>query len=277
MYVPAVPLSGVAGWRFIQATETQQRTAFESDATVRREVTYFAERIAEVGSAQELVADRTLLKVALGAFGLDEEIFKKAFLERILSEGTDDPEALANRFVDPRYTEFSRAFGFGDVAGPRVAAPGFAAEITTAYQTRQFERAVGEVNDDMRLALNFRREIATYAGQGEVDPAQWFRILGDSPLRAVVEAAFNLPTAFAGLDIDKQRETLQDKARELFGSESVAVFQDPANVQRVIDRFLVRSQIESGPGPGTPGAAALSLLQSSQASSGLTNLILSAR
>ena len=277
MFQPVVPLSGIAGWRFLEATESQQRASFDRSPQIDRDVAYFNENIASIGSAEELVADRTLLRVALGAFGLDEELFKTAFLERILGEGTEDPQALANRFVDPRYGDLSRAFGFGSVLGPRTGDLGFGQQITSAYRERQFEIAVGDQDPNMRLALGLRREIAEYANSPTADGAQWFRILGNTPLRTVFEGAYNLPSQFAGLDVDTQRETMRDRTRELFGDSSLAVFQDPEAVDNLINRFLVRQQINEGPGPGTPGVAALALLQNASTPSiGLTNLILSA-
>lgn len=275
MFQPVVPLSGIAGWRFLEATEASQRSAFEKSATIGRDVAYFKENIWKIGTAEALVEDRRLMRVALGAFGLDEELYKTAFLEKILAGGTDDPESLANKFVDPRYREFSRAFGFGDLLGPRTIDFGFADQITSAYKERQFEIAVGDQDETMRLALTFRRQIADYAAGTNSETTQWFRILGDRPMRTVIEAAFNLPSEFAGLDLDRQVDTLKDRARSLLGSESVAVFQDPAAVEKVIGRFLLRKQMEQGPGPMVPGAAALNLLSQAARPSGITNLILS--
>ncbi|MEM8657881.1 MAG: DUF1217 domain-containing protein [Pseudomonadota bacterium] len=276
MFQPVLPLPGVAGWRFLEATETSQRAAFERSPLLEREIAYFKDNIANVTSAQELVQDRTLRKVALGAFGLDEDISKIAFIEKILSDGTEDDRALANRFVDPRYAEFSSAFGFGNLLGSRTQEFDFGQRITDQYRDRQFEVAVGEVDQNMRLALNLRREIEDYAASPGADNSQWFRVLGNEPMRTVFEAAFNLPSAFAGLDIDRQRDVLQDRTRDLFGDSSLAVFQDPEAVDTLLDRFLVRQQLDQGPTQGTPGLAALTILQNAgTSSSGLTNLILS--
>ena len=277
-FQPVVPLSGIAGWRFLESTETSQRAAFERSPVLEREMRHFVENIGSVTSAEALVADRTLLKVALGAFGLDDELYKTAFLERILAEGTDDKGSLANRFVDPRYQEFSRAFGFGDLAGARTGDPGFGRRITDAYRSRQFEVAVGDANGDMRLALGFRREIAKHAEGPGADGAGWFRVLGSAPLREVFEAAYNLPREFAGLDVDRQRDILRDKTSAMFGESALSVFRSAENVDSMISRLLARRQAASGPTPGTPGMAALSLLQSGGfGAAGLTNLILSNR
>lgn len=273
-FQPTVPLAGIAGWRFLERTAERQQAAFEKSPEIAREVAYFEEKIASVTSAAELVADRRLLKVALGAFGLETEIDKKAFIRRILEEGTNDPTDLASRLTDPAFRKLADAFGFGNAGGSQTATAGFAAKITSAYKTRAFEAAVGDANQNMRFAMNFRREIAALAeGAG----GSWYSILGSKPLRAVVEKAFGLPSSFGQIDIDKQRDTLMDKASAMFGSDSLTVFKDPAAVEKMITRFLARAQIEEGAIATGPAAAALTLLQSmnSNGSQGLVNLLAS--
>src|SRR5690606_39015084 len=92
-FQPTIPMGGLAGWRFLERTAAAQRAAFERGPELARDIAYFQERIAAVGSAEELVADRRLLKVALGAFGLEDEIDKKAFVRKVLEGGTDDPRS----------------------------------------------------------------------------------------------------------------------------------------------------------------------------------------
>ncbi len=277
-FAPVVPLAGIAGWRFLQRTQESQQAAFEKSAEVQRDVAYFTENIAKVTTAEELIADRRLLKVALGAFGLDSEIDKKAFIRKILEEGTTDTTSLANKLTDKSFYQLSVAFGFGESSGPQTGTAGFAAKITSAYKTRAFEAAVGETNDNMRLALNFQREIATLAAK---DNASWYTVLGSKPLRSVMEKALGLPKEFSQLDIDKQKDILIDKVETLTGGDTLAVFSDTAVVSKVIDRFLARAQLEEGVTTGTSSAsAALTLLQgmnssSGASSSGILNLIAS--
>lgn len=274
-FMPQVPMTGIAGWRFLERTQASQQAAFEKGPELRREIAYFEERIGSIKTAEDLVADRRLLKVALGAFGLEGEIDKRAFLRKILEEGTTDERAMARRLSDPAFRKLAEAFGFGDAGGARTAETGFAARITHAYKTRAFEAAVGEADDSMRLVMNFRREIGALAkGEG----ASWFSLLGSRPLREVLEKAYGLPRDFGRLDIDRQRDILRQKTSALFGKDSLAAFQDPAAVEKVITRYLARAQVEAGISPSTPGAGALTLLQAGQdanASTGLLNLLVS--
>jgi Protein of unknown function (DUF1217) len=268
-FQPAIPLAGIAGWRFLQRTQAAQQAAFEKGPELARDIAYFEEKIGEVTSAAELVADRRLLKVALGAFGLDAEIDKKAFIRKVL----EDPE-FAGRMTDPAFEKLASAFGFA--AGARTGEAGFAAKIVAAYKTRAFESAVGDADNNMRLAMNFRREMAELSAEG-TEGASWYAVLGSKPLRQVFEKAFGLPSQFVQVDIDKQLAVLADKVGALFGDDTLAVFKDEAAVEKIITRFLARAQIEDGVRSNSPAAAALALLQgaSGDGSQGILNLLAS--
>ncbi|MBP7240721.1 DUF1217 domain-containing protein [Amaricoccus sp.] len=274
-FTPQIPLAGLAGWRFLERTESAQKAAFEKGPALQRELDYFRENIGKATTAEALVADRRLLKVALGAFGLGGEIDKKAFVRKVLEGGTENPEALASRLTAPGFKKLAGAFGFGNATGAQTAAAGFADRIVEAYKTRAFEAAVGETNNDLRLAMNFRREIADLSAGA--DGGSWYSVIGSSPLREVFEKAYGLPSSFGKLDVDRQREILRDKTSALFGTSNLSAFAEAENVEKVITRFLARAQIEAGPSLTAPGAAALTLLQNARGSSGLVNLLSSLR
>lgn len=259
-FAPSLPLGGVGGWALLQRVETGQREIFARRPDVARNVAAFESRIAEVRTAEDLVADRRLLEVALGAFGLGPEIDKRAFVRKALESDPDDPGAFANRLVDKRWARLSEAFGFGSILGPETARPGFAAPIVAAYRDRAFEEALGQSDPDMRLALNARRELQGFAAASDPDGAAWFAVLGDRPMRRVFEVAFGLPESFGRLDVDRQREEMRMRTRDLLGDGSLAVFADPAARETLIRRFLARASLDAGPSATTPGAAALALL-----------------
>ncbi|MEX2520259.1 MAG: DUF1217 domain-containing protein [Paracoccaceae bacterium] len=274
-FAPIIPASGVLGFKLLTRTEATQREVFNRQPEITRDVAYFNEKIADVKTAEDLVSDRRLFKVALGAFGLDDEIDKRAYMRKILDEGSEDSEAFANRLVDPRYVEFAKAFGFGDSGGARTGEVGFAARISTAYEDRQFEIAVGDQNESLRLALNFRREIKDYASAADPDGTAWFSVMGDVPMRTVFEGAFGLSSSFGQLDIDRQQSELRRFNAREFGSTSLEVFKDDAMVEKAITRFLIRRSIEEGPSATTPGFGALTLLQGGVGPVGAQNLFLS--
>ncbi len=245
----------------MQRTQETQLAAFSSSAVLNREVEYFKANISKITSAEELVKDFTLLKVALGAFGLEEKVADKFFMKKVLEEGSEDSEAFALRLTDTRYREFAEAFGFGNESGSNLQLSDFGSRITDQYKILQFEKAVGESDSSMRLALTLERDIGDLANDDAAGTTAWFLLMGNPPLREVFETAFGLPKSVGQLDIDRQREIFQEANDRLFGSTSMDVFKDPENIDKLLRNFFAREQINSGPGPLTPGMAALTLMQ----------------
>lgn len=276
IYAPAIPLSGVGGWSFLQRTEARQFETFRSVGENKRDIDYFRENIANAKTAEDLVADRRLRTIALGAFGLQDDINKQAFIERVLEEGSEDETSFANRLVDPKYAQLAQAFGYGNLFGTRVHLSDFAEEIIAKFEVEQFEVAVGDVDVDLRLAMNFRRNIADIAAASTEEEPGWLTVMGSEPLRQVMDAALGLPAGLAGVDLDRQVAIYEDRARRQFGEATAAAFLDPENVERAINRFLVQREIANGPGASTPGFSALSLLQNSGLGGGAAqNLLIS--
>jgi hypothetical protein len=261
-YTPALPLTGYAGWVLLKRTMAAQQKAFTASAQIARDEDYFKSKIGQIKTAEDLVADRRLLKVALGAFGLDDDITSKFFIRKILESNTLDTSSLANRLSDKKYLQLASAFGFGDYSTPRTQLSTFADEILSAYETRSFETAVGEQDDNLRLALNAERELGKLAAKSSSETTKWFTVLGDTPLRTVFEKALGLPTAFGQLDVDKQLEMIRQKAEVQLGSADISQFSDASAVTTLVRRFLVRSEISQYSASTSGAQAALTLLQS---------------
>lgn len=259
-FTPVVPFGGLLGFRFIERTFDAQFETFGKSPEIQREIDYFLEHAGEATTAEALVADRRLLQVVLGAFGLDDEVGKRAFIRKILEDGTLDPKSLANRLADPAWAEFSQALGYGDLGGLLVF-DNTRQNIAEQFRLRQFERAIGDVDVDIRLALNFRRDIREIALDPAVEKTGWFKVMGSQPLRRVIEGAYNLPMAFGLIDIDRQRSQLEARTGQMFGSESPAVFASDETIDDLLRRFLLSAQLQGGFSPSTPGATALTLLQ----------------
>jgi len=49
--------------------------------------------------------------------------------------------------------------------------------LVTGYQQESFEISLGEVDNTMRLALNFKREIAELADKDLSESAGWFKAI----------------------------------------------------------------------------------------------------
>ncbi|GIT91618.1 flagellar basal body rod protein FlgF [Jannaschia pagri] len=236
-FQPYVPTGGLAGWRFLQNTIASQKDAFSASAVVQRDMEYFREKISDVETPEQLVNDFRLLSVALNAFGLSEDINNKFLIRKVLEEGTLDPEALANRLSDTRYRDMARAFGFGDFPVPNTALSDFPDRIAARYVDQSFEQALGNTNNTMRLALNAQRELVNIAEEDSSNRTKWFRIMGTPPLRQVFEGAFNLPTSFGTLDLDRQLTVFEERTEAAFGTSDISELAQPETLERLLDRF----------------------------------------
>ncbi len=263
MFQPVVPLGGYVGWRFLERTQDNQQEIFANAAPIKRATDAFREEISTIRSAAELVNNRELLSVALGAYGLDDDIDSRFFIEKILTDGTNSTDALANRLSDKRYLAFSQAFGFGDETGPRTGLSGFADTIIARFEKKQFERAVGEQNNDFRLAMNVAESLTDITTTNQGKDAQWFAIMGNPPLRQVFETALGLPSSIARIDVDQQLTMFKERASSTFGSDRADALLDADEQEKLIRLFLVRSQ-SSNNTQISGASAALTLLQSAR-------------
>jgi len=261
MFQPVLPMAGLPGWTMLNRTMEAQTSAFNAAPEITRDTEYFEANIATARTAEQLVSDRRLLRVALGTFGLEEDLNNRYLIRKVLEEGVADRTSLANSLSDDRYKQLSEAFGFGSaVFGPRTAEPGFGAEITAKFRARSFEVAVGNQDESLRLAMNAERELEDIGGDDATENARWYRILGTPPLRTVFETAFGLPAGFGQLDIERQLDEFKTAARDKLGVESMDDFTDAAAREKLIQTYLLRDQIKDISGQ-SPQSIALSLLQ----------------
>ena len=269
-FQPVIPLSGFVGWSFLQRTLPVQTETFRTNPELTRDVTRAREDFGSITSAEQLVEDRQLLKVALGAFGLENDLNNKAFIQKILEDGTEASDALSNRLADKRYKAFAEAFDFSSLGISNLQLPSFVEEVVEDYQTRSFEIAVGEQNNDMRLAFTFERELSKLGNDDMSEDAKWFTIMGNPPLREVFETALNMPDGFGALDLDQQLEEFKDRLSSRIGSADISTFADPEQRESMVRLYLLQSELASGPAATTPDFAALTLLSgNTNASSGL--------
>ncbi len=261
-FVPVLPISGLAGWEFLKRTDRLQRDAFEGSTTIKNDVDHFVENFPRINSSDELLDDRRLLSVALGAFGLEEDINNKFFIKRIIDDGTTDSTALSNVLADKRYRDLAAAFENAD----RFTQPiEFAKRIANKFVSQSFETAVGEQNNDFRLALNLTRKFAEISDRDTSNDTKWFSIMGNPPLRAIFEGALRLPSSIGSAPIDSQLNFFRDRARSILGTDDVSELATSQKQEEVIRNFLLQKQVSSSIA-SSPSATALVLLQNSNQS-----------
>ena len=117
----------------------------------------------------------------------------------------------------------------------------------------------------MRLAMALQLDLTQLARSDQSDSGQWFRILGTPSMRQVFETAFQLPSSFGALNLDRQADILRSRPQRLFGQADVAQFADPGKMDKLIRQFFIGQQLSDTRNTATQSAA-LILLQSGQSS-----------
>jgi hypothetical protein len=206
------------------------------------------------------VSDRRLLQVALGAFGLEEDINNRFFIQKILEDGTRADDALSNRLSDKRYREFSQAFGFGPGEVRKTGLITNMEQIAEDNLVSRFEVSVGETNETMRISLYAQHALGELAAGDSSADTKWFDLMGLPPLRSMMETALGLPSSFSQLDLDRQLKVFKDRLSGLTGSDDLAQFTEPEAIQKLTDTYLARSQIAQLQSTISPAQTALILL-----------------
>ncbi len=273
MFQPAIPLSGIGGWKFLQATYSRQLESFSDSPQVRNDRDYMLDKLSQTLSVDELMADKRLLRVTMTAFGLGGEEWKGGFIRKALEEVGDPESTFLPRLNNPKYTKFAEALS--PIDGKIIMSTSELARIAVNFEAESFRTAVGDVDDSMRLALNYQSEISEIAGAESSDKAILYRILGDVPVRTVMQTAFNLPDGLSNLDLDRQADVFKDRIQSVMGISDLSELAKPEVIEKMIHRFLAMDTIENGSTSYSSASAALTLLSDGVGSQASQNLFLS--
>lgn len=260
MFQPVVPVSGIGGWRFLQATYDRQLASHSESPQIRADRNYLVGKLSQPISTEDFLNDKRLLRVAMTAFDLGGEEWKRGFISKALTEAADPASTWLARLNNPKYTEFAKTFA--SATGEISLSAEKVQSLAAAFNAAAFELSVGEVDESMRLALNFQSELPKLIGTGSSETAVLYRFLGNVPVRTVLETATGLPESMRKLPIEKQAEMLKSALQKSFGISKIADLANPEKIDKAIQRFHALESIKSV-NFGTSGAAnALVLLGS---------------
>ena len=235
--------------KIIDATREKQMNLMSKDPANKRAEQAFRERIGTITSPKELVADYEVYSFVMRAFDLEEQIFGKGLIRKMLESDPVAPDSLMNRLSDSRFRELHLALGFTTEAGPQVpnlSASKFQDAVVAKFYNRQYIDENDSQNETVGTILQFRDK---FSGINN-----WFQVLSDEKLSNFFQVALGLPKQMSSLDIDKQKKLLTEK----FDLKKLA---DPDERQRLITKFAAISDVLN-PQTFQSNNTALSLLQS---------------
>lgn len=213
------------------------------DPPVAREVAYWQANIANVADIDSFVSDKRLFAFAMKAYGLSDMGYAKAFMTKLLKEGTAAPTAMANKLSDQRYRDFARTFDFNTYGSVTTSLSAAKIDTVDRYLRQTLEEKTGTQSEGARLALYFQRKASTISSP--------MGILADSALLKVVQVALDLPQNMSLAPLDNQVAMIKAKL-------DVTTFRDPTKVDAFLKRFCAMNDLASGSAAAASPAVMLS-------------------
>jgi len=171
---------------------------------------------------------------------------------------------VLNVVSDERYQAFYDSLGLAQ-ASSRSYPAGFAEALTDEFLEREFEVRVGEVDQNMRIAISLEREIGAVLERSQSNNARWFGLMASPPLRAAFEAALNLPTSIGSLDLQQQLTVFTERAESLFGTSDLGDLGRGDLLDDLQQRYLRGLEIQgigqTPSGGNEPYSSALAILR----------------
>ncbi len=260
-FTPAIPLSGLTGWRMLEATYDRQLQAYSSSGQIQNDKTYLQGKLSSPISVEDFVDDPRLRRITMTAFGLGGEEWKRGFIQKVLTEAEQPSSDFLTRLNNNEYNNYADAFTPSD--GIISLTETEVLEISAKFETAAFASAVGEINNDMRLSLNYRDGIAAIAdasAAGVTNETIAYRILGNRPIRSVFETALNLSSDIAKLDVERQAVIFEEAIQSRFGISDLSQLSSPENIDRVVRSYHTMQSMNNPSLSTGPGSIALSLL-----------------
>ena len=158
-----IPIAGMStnlALKLVDATRDRQIEILRDAPEHSRGISAFRERIANIQSAEQLVEDRELYVFVMKAFDLEDQIFGKALIRKILESDVDDRTSLVNRLTDPRFREMYDIldFGEGGVGNTNTTSFIWQEMMVDRYLEAQFIGDQAEQNANVGAVLEFRRK-----------------------------------------------------------------------------------------------------------------------
>lgn len=233
----------------ITAFRRFQRPAEEARALERiareplqtRALDQFRRAIERAPDIRAALRDPRVLQVVTVAMGIPEGARQPGLAMRALLSDPNDNTSLVNRLADRRWKAAAEALRLDERGLDALRDPEIQARLADGLNRARWRQQLEESQPGLGDALLFRER----AARGAEGP---FAVLGDPVLRRVVTGGLGLPKSLAIQSVEAQARALESRLR-------LDRLNDPREVQRLAERYLISRAGESGAaGPGAPSA-----------------------
>ncbi|MFB0491080.1 hypothetical protein ABIE45_003666 [Methylobacterium sp. OAE515] len=223
-------LSTFTDYRSITANLQKSLSRTASEPASKNEIKYFQDHIGQIKTVDDFLGNNRLYTFAMKAFGLDDMIYAKGFMRKVLlGEADANGRVLVTRLQDERYRDFAAAFNFRTLGDDpsriehsddpeiqdildKMAPKQSLAEKRAAYDT-QTQSSVKYIQDMSEAGVDLND------------------VVKDSKLSEIVRTTVGLPPASEYDDAWTKKEQIQSKL-------DPDTFKDPYKLSTFISKFI---------------------------------------
>lgn len=231
--IPLGNMSGMMALKLVDNLRDRELAQVEREPIHARAIKAVRERMKDVESVDDLMADRELYVFTMKAFDLEDQIFGKKMIEKILKSDITDKTSLVNRLTDPRFKTLYNTLGF-KLEGKtnfNTLSETWRENLIDRYVERQFINKTWDENPVVANVLEFREKVGGLK--------TWFDVLKDKQMSIFMRTALGIPESAVKLDIDRQARMFEQKL-------PLAKLKDPAEVTKVERKFMILAEIQGG-------------------------------
>jgi Protein of unknown function (DUF1217) len=197
---------------------------------VKAEIDYFRANVGKMKTPDEFLKNYRLLKFALTAYQMEDQLNYPARIKQILKDNPNDSASLVNRMTNATYKTMNADFNFFKGGVAKLSDKAFIDQLVSKFSSSQYQSTVSAGNSNVADALYFRNKIGTVTNT--------YQIIGDAVLFGVVKTALNIPNAAVTGDVKRLKQWIEGKL-------DMKKLKDTTYVNKMLDRFLVLKDVET--------------------------------
>jgi uncharacterized protein DUF1217 len=211
-------VSTYASYNSVVRNLQQSLTRVAQQPEVARNAAYYKDNIGKVKTVDDFLENDRLYQYAMKAYGLEDMIYAKAFMKKVLASDLLDANSFANKLTDKRFRDFATAFSFTGPDAPTAQSSTQTDDMiglyTTTVQNRvdaidadtsYYNAVIGTVKNVDQLLNDDRLRTYVFSAFG-IDDSNWSR----DAIRNVLSSDTSDPNSYVNTVLAPQRDALSD-------------------------------------------------------------------
>lgn len=224
-------ISGYALYKSLSADKVAANTArFAKSGSVQSEIDFFRQRVSTIKTPDEFLKDYRLLKFALTAYDMEDQLQYPARIKQILKDDPSSKSALVNRMTNAGYRQINADFAFNTKGVENLKNATFIDGLVEKYKNARYEMSLGDLNPAVADAMYFQRKVSKVK--------TGYEIIGDPVFFDVALTALNIPRSVAATKVERMKATIENKLE-------MSKLSDPTYVRKLVERYLVLKDVEN--------------------------------